>query len=72
MQMPPTAPEPFCAALLPDSPPATLAMADALQACTRVRTSKMPQPWWRAVLVDCGLDQSQRAVAGTIKHGIKV
>jgi Transposase DDE domain len=51
---------------LQDLPSETIAMAYEFKAFTRARKIKTPQQLLRAVLLYCGLDQSLRAVAGTM------
>ncbi len=52
--------------LLQDLPPETIAMAYEFKAFSRSRKIKTPQHLLRVVLLYCGLDQSQRQIAGNL------
>jgi hypothetical protein len=51
---------------LQDLPPETIDMAYEFKAFTRSRKIKTPQDLLRVVLLYCGLDQSQRQIAGNL------
>jgi hypothetical protein len=65
MQLPSTDPEKLCEDLWQDLPSETMTIAYEFKAFTRARTSKTPHQLLRVVLLDGGLDQSLREVAGT-------
>lgn len=66
MQLPPTDPDTLFEDLLQDLPAETMTMAYEFKAFTRSRKIKTPQDLLRVVLLYCGLDQSQREVAGNL------
>lgn len=66
MQLPPTHPDTLFEDLLQDLPPETIAMAHEFKAFSRARKIKTPQDLLRVVLLYCGLDYSERAIAGNL------
>lgn len=66
MQQPLCDPATLFEDLLQDLPPETIEMAYEFQAFTRSRKLKTPHDLLRVVLLYCGLDQSQREVAGNL------
>jgi len=66
MQLPPPDPDTLFEDLLQDLPPETIAMAYEFKAFSRSRKIKTPQDLLRVVLLYCGLDQSQRQIAGNL------
>ena len=65
MQLPSTDPDTLCEELWQDLPPTTVPIARAFKAFVRPKKVKTPEPLWRLVVLDCGLDKPLRAVAGT-------
>jgi hypothetical protein len=66
MQLPPPDPDTLFEELLQDLPPETIDMAYEFKAFSRSRKIKTPQDLLRVVLLYCGLDQSQRQIAGNL------
>jgi hypothetical protein len=66
MQLPLPDPDTLFEDLLQDLPPETIDMAYEFKAFTRSRKIKTPQDLLRVVLLYCGLDQSQRQIAGNL------
>jgi hypothetical protein len=66
MQLPPPDPDTLFEDLLQDLPPETTDMAYEFKAFSRSRKIKTPQDLLRVVLLYCGLDQSQRQIAGNL------
>lgn len=66
MQLPPPDPDTLFEDLLQDLPPETIDMAYEFKAFSRSRKLKTPQDLLRVVLLYCGLDQSQRQIAGNL------
>lgn len=66
MQLPPPDPDTLFEDLLQDLPHETIDMAYEFKAFTRSRKIKTPQDLLRVVLLYCGLDQSQRQIAGNL------
>jgi hypothetical protein len=66
MQLPPPDPDTLFEELLQDLPPETIDMAYEFKAFARSRKIKTPQDLLRVVLLYCGLDQSQRQIAGNL------
>lgn len=66
MQLPPPDPDTLFEDLLQDLPPETIRMAYEFKAFSRSRKIKTPQDLLRVVLLYCGLDQSQREIAGNL------
>ncbi len=66
MQSPSLDPDTLFEDLLQDLPPETIDMAYEFEAFTRARKIQTPQQLLRVVLLYCGLDQSQREIAGTL------
>lgn len=66
MQLPHLDPDTQFEELLQDLPPETIEMAYEFKAFSRSRKIKTPQQLLRVVLLYCGLDQSQRQIAGNL------
>ena len=66
MQLPPLDPDTLFEDLLQDLPPEIIDMAYEFKAFSRSRKIKTPQDLLRVVLLYCGLDQSQRQIAGNL------
>jgi hypothetical protein len=66
MQLPSPDPDTLFEELLQDLPPETIDMAYEFKAFSRSRKIKTPQDLLRVVLLYCGLDQSQRQIAGNL------
>lgn len=66
MQLPHSDSDTHFEELLQDLPPETIDMAYEFKAFSRSRKIKTPQQLLRVVLLYCGLDQSQRQIAGNL------